>query len=53
MYSELIKVLCIRFIIEITYEDNIKNIRNVLSKETESSKQNYKNNIESENSVFK
>ena len=44
-YSELIKALCIRFIDEITYEENIKNLRNLLTKEEKSSKQNINLNI--------
>ena len=33
LYAELIKALCIRFIDEITYEENIKNLKDEISKE--------------------
>ena len=44
-YSEYIKALCIRFIDEISYEDNVKNIREQLSKKEKSSNQNNMNNF--------
>ena len=56
MYSELIKSLCIRFIDEITYEENIKNIRFEMSKLENLSNQNSNsdmNNCISSSNIFK
>ena len=52
IYSELIKALCIRFIDEITFKDNIKNLNNKISKDEEALNKN-KNNLKSSNTIFK
>ena len=39
-YAELVKALCIRFIDEITYEENINNLRNKIAEEEKMSKEN-------------
>ena len=54
IYSELIKALCIRFIDEITYDENIKNLREeLIKKEKTKHNSNASENIKSTTTFFK
>ena len=52
-YSELIKSLCIRFIDEITYKENVKNLRDNITQQEKSSQQNINSKPAGKGGIFK
>ena len=55
-YVELIKSLCIRFLDDITYDENLKNLKDELSKKegiTKQRKKQKRNSLKSDTNIFK